>query len=147
MAELIEERCMKRSFRKKMALAMVGGCLLLCMAACSSKADVSGRWNGKMTLPETGKSLTDLEFDLTQKGEEIAGTMIYTKVDGGRVKVTGTRTGDELKLKSEHKRGISLSFTGAVKSGSRISGTALLVYSDPKVPVRQDTVTLELSRK
>jgi hypothetical protein len=129
------------------SLAMIGACLLLFMGACSNKADLTGTWKGKMTLAETGKSLTDLEFELTQKGQEIAGAMIYTKIDGGRVKLSGTRTGDDLKLKSEHKRGISMSFTGTVKSGTRMSGTALLVYSDPRLPVRQDTVTLELSRK
>jgi hypothetical protein len=132
---------------KRKTLAMIGCCLLLLIGGCSSKADLSGKWNGKMTLAETGKSLTDLEFELAQKGQEIAGAMIYTKIDGGRVKLSGTRAGDELKLKSEHKRGISMSFTGTVKSGSRITGTALLFYSDPKLPVRQDTVALELSRK
>ena len=134
------------SWRRK-SLAMIGCCLLLWIGGCSNKADITGKWNGKMTLAETGKSLTDLEFELTQKGNDIDGAMIYTKIDGGRLKLNGTRTGNDLNLKSEHKRGISLSFTGTVKSGSRISGTAILAYSDLKLPVRQDTVALELSRK
>ena len=125
----------------------LAGCLMVGLCGCSSKADLTGKWGGRMTLPETGKSLSDLEFDLTQKGGEIHGTMNFTKVDGGKVKLNGTRNGDELKFTTEHKRGLTIGFTGAVKSGSRINGSAILAYSDPKVPVKQDSVTLELTKK
>jgi hypothetical protein len=125
----------------------VAGCLLLGLCGCSGKADLTGTWNGKMTLPETGKSLSDLEFDLTQKGGEINGSMNFTKVDGGKVKLRGTRSGDELKFTTEYKRGLTVSFTGNVKSGSRINGNAILAYTDPKVPISQDSVSLELVKK
>ena len=133
--------------RKGLVSLLLGGCLLALLSGCSGKADVTGKWNGKMTLPETGKSLNNLEFDLTQKGAQITGAMIFTKVDGGRVSLNGTRTGADIKFKTEFKGGLSVSFSGSIKSGSLIAGTALLVYSDPHVPVRQDRVTLELSRK
>jgi hypothetical protein len=125
----------------------VVGCLMVGLCGCSSKADLTGKWGGRMTLPETGKSLSDLEFDLTQKAGEVHGIMNFTKVDGGKVKLNGTRSGDELKFTTEHKRGLTVSFTGTVKSGSRITGSAILAYSDPKVPVKQDSVTLDLTKK
>jgi|GEM_PF-1727949 len=126
----------------------VTGCLLMMgLWGCSSKADLTGKWGGKMTLPETGKSLNDLEFDFTQKAGEIHGTMNFTKVDGGKVKLNGSRDGDELKFTTEHKRGLTIGFAGTVKNGTRIKGNATLAYSDPKVPVKQDVVTLELTKK
>ncbi|GFE59608.1 hypothetical protein AOG2_01960 [Geobacter sp. AOG2] len=131
---------------RKTGLFMVG-CLLAGLCGCSNKADLSGKWGGRMTLPETGKSLSDLEFELTQKAGEIHGIMNFTKVAGAKVKLSGTRNGDELKFTTEHKRGLSVSFTGTVKSGSRINGKAILAYSDPKVPVKQDSVTLEMTKK
>lgn len=131
---------------RKICLLLVGG-LLAGLCGCSSKADLTGKWGGRMTLPETGKSLSDLEFELTQKAGEIHGIMNFTKVAGARVKLNGTRSGDELKFTTEHKRGLSVSFTGTVKSGSRINGNAILAYSDPKVPVKQDSVIMDLTRK
>ena len=100
-----------------------------------------------MTLKETGKSLSDLEFDLSQKAGEITGTMIFTKLEGGKVGLKGTRSGDDIKFATMPKKGLAVTFTGSVKSRSRIEGTAILNYSDPKVPVKEDMVTLDLTRK
>ena len=122
-------------------------CLLMLLAGCSGKGDVTGKWNGKITLPETGKSLSDLQIELTQQDGQITGAINFVKADWVKVKLKGTRTGDELKFQSEDKRGLSVNFSGSVQSGSRITGTALLVYRDPRVPVKQERVTLELSRK
>ena len=116
-------------------------------SGCTRKSDVSGKWNGKMTLEGSSKAITDLAYDLVQKEGEVSGAMVFTKVEGSAMKLSGKRTGDEITFSTEHKRGLTLHFKGAVKSGSRIEGTAVLVYSDPKVPVKQDTVSLELTRQ
>jgi len=134
------------SFRhvRMVSMALV---LIVGMTGCSRKGDVSGKWNGKMTLEGSGKAITDLAYDLVQKEGEVSGAMVFTKVEGSAMKLSGKRTGDELAFSTEHKRGLTLHFKGTVKSGSRINGTAVLVYSDPKVPVKQDTVVLELTRQ
>jgi len=124
-----------------LAIALVAG-----LSGCTRKSDVTGKWNGKMTLEGSSKAITDLAYDLFQKDGELSGAMVFTKVEGSAMKLNGKRTGDELAFSTEHKRGLTLHFKGAVKSGSRIEGTAVLVYSDPKVPVKQDTVVLELTR-
>ncbi len=108
---------------------------------------MTGKWGGTMTLAETGKSLQDLEFNLTQQGNDIHGIMNFTKVDGGKVKLNGTRKGDDITFTTEHKRGLSVNFTGVVKSASKIKGTAILAYSDFRVPVKQDSVAVELAKK
>jgi len=133
--------------KKGILFLLIVGCLFVFLGGCSGNADLTGTWNGKMTVPETGKSLADLEFELTQKGEQLSGAMNISKVNGGQVKLRGTRIGNELKFQSDYKRGLSVDFGGSVQSGSRIKGTALLVYGDPRVPVKQERVTLELSRR
>ena len=121
---------------------MVTGCI-----GCSNKSDVSGAWKGRMTLAETGKSISDLEFELHQRSQGLSGTMAFTSQVDGNLKLTGDRHGDEVTFTTEHKKGLTVSFTGRVRDRSRIEGTAVLAYSDPKVPVKQDTVMLELTRK
>jgi len=120
--------------------------LIAGLMGCTAKSDVSGKWKGTMTLAAGGKTMTDLEFDLVQRSQDLSGAMIFTKVEGGRMKLTGSRTGDELKFSTEHQKGLTVHFTGSLTSGSRIAGTAILVYSDPKVPVKEDKVALELTR-
>ncbi len=138
---------MKSRIMERMALLLLAGTMLILLGGCSGKSDLTGTWQGKMTLAETGKSISDLEFQLKQSGAEITGTMNFTKVEGGKVQLTGKRNGDKLEFKTEHKRGLSVAFTGTVQSGSKISGEALLAYADPKVPVKQDRVSAELTRK
>ncbi len=137
---------MNRIMQWQTTRLIVVGCLLAALVSCTGKSDVSGKWMGKMTLVETGKSLSDLEFKLTQKAQTLSGTMVFTKVDGGAVKLNGSRTNDELKFDTENKRGLTVHFTGEVKSGALITGTAVLFYTDPKIPVRQENVTMELNR-
>ena len=137
---------MNSFMQRRTTRMIVAGCLLAVLFSCTGKSDLSGKWTGKMTLAETGKSLSDLEFNLIQKAQVLSGSMVFTKVDGATVKLSGTRTKDELKFDTEPKRGLTVHFTGTVKSGALITGTAILFYSDPKVPVRQENVTLELSR-
>ena len=122
-------------------------CLFAAGSGCTSRSDISGAWKGKMTLAETGKSITDLEFEFQQTSKALAGTLAFTAQTDGNMKLKGERNGDEVTFTTEHKKGLTMSFTGRVKDHSRIEGTALLAYSDPKVPVRQDTVMLELTRK
>jgi len=119
---------------------------LVLSAGCTSKSDLSGKWKGIITVTDTGKTMSDLEFVLVQKSQDLTGMLIFTKVDGGKMKLSGSRTGDEVKFTTESKKGLNVAFTGTVKSGSRIEGTATLAYFDPKVPVKQDVVTLELTR-
>jgi hypothetical protein len=137
---------MNRLMQWRTTRLIVVGCFLAVLFSCTGKSDLSGKWAGKMTLAETGKTLSDLEFNLTQKAQTVSGTMVFTKVDGGIVKLNGSRTNDELKFDTEQKRGLTVHFTGVVKSGTLITGTAVLFYSDPKIPVRQENVTMELSR-
>jgi len=135
-------------------ITVVHGVLPLVLAAmiaggfgCTNRSDVSGVWKGKMTLAETGKSITVLEFDLHQRSQTLVGTMAFTSQVDGNMKLQGTQSNDKVVFTTEHKKGLTVSFTGCLKDRSRIEGTAVLAYSDPKVPVRQDTVTLELTKK
>jgi len=133
------------NIRKTMTILLAIS-MLLVVCSCTGKKDLTGKWQGKMTLPETGKSLNDLEFNLVQTGDQVGGAMIFTKVDAAKVKLTGTRTGDEVKFNSEYKRGMSMSFSGKLAGGSKIAGNAVLYYNDPKIPIKQDNVILELTR-
>ena len=123
-------------------VAMIAACF-----GCTSRTDVSGVWKGKMTLAETGKSITDMEIELQQRSQELVGTLAFTAQVDGNLKLQGTQSNDTVVFTTEHKKGLTVSFNGRIKDRSRIEGTAVLAYSDPKVPVRQDTVTLELTRK
>jgi len=133
-------------FKFKIVPSIVVVLFFVGAVGCTSRSDLSGKWKGTMKLASGGTAMSDLEFDLVQKSQDLSGLMIFTKVEGSKMKLTGSRAGDEVKFTTEHKRGLSVVFTGAVKSGSRIDGTASLVYSDPKVPVKEDKVTLELTR-
>jgi hypothetical protein len=137
---------MKNTMNRKITGLLIALIIFAGLPGCTSKSDITGKWKGTMTLQETGKSLSDLEFDLSQKAGEITGFMIFTRVEGGKAKLTGTRTGDVLKFSTEHQKGLTVHVDGTVNNRARITGTAVLVYSDPKVPVKQDTVTLELTR-
>ena len=113
---------MKNTVLWKIAGLLITGVMLTGLLGCTSKSDITGKWKGTMTLNETGKSLSDLEFDLYQKAGDITGTMIFTKVEGGKVKLTGTRTGDGLKFSTEHQKGLTVHFDGTVNSQFQDSG-------------------------
>jgi hypothetical protein len=118
-------------------------CLLT--AACTSRNDISGTWKGKITLPDTGKSLSDLEFSLTQQGKEVTGTMVFTK-PGAKLPLTGTVTDGKVSLSSPMKNGLAVSISGILESRRKISGTAVLDYDAPQLGKRQDRTVLELTR-
>lgn len=135
---------LSRSFTTSLLVIV---CLSLLAGSCSGRKDLSGNWNGRMTLAETGKSLDDLQIELNQKGEELSGTLNFTKVEAAKVKLAGKHTDTTVTFKTEYKRGLSMSFSGTVASGSKIRGTAVLYYNDPKIPIKQDTVSMEITRR
>lgn len=112
---------------------------------CSKESGISGTWKGKITLPETGKSLADLEFSLNQKGKDITGTMNFTK-PGAKLPLTGTLADGTLSLSSPMKDGLSVAITGKLETRQKISGTAVLNYDTPQLGKRQDKAVLELTR-
>jgi hypothetical protein len=118
-------------------------CLLA--GGCAKKNDISGTWKGKITLPVTGKSLSDLEFSLTQKGNEVTGTMVFTK-PGAKLPLTGTVKKGKVSLSSPLKNGLSVSITGTLDRGGKIRGEAVLDYDTPQLGKRQDKTLLELTR-
>jgi CTP:molybdopterin cytidylyltransferase MocA len=122
---------------------IIAACLLA--GGCSKKSDISGTWKGKITLPATGKSLSDLEFSLMQKGKEVTGTMVFTK-PGAKLPLTGTVTEGKVSLSSPLKNGLAISFSGTLESRRKISGAAILNYDMPQLGKRQDKTTLELTR-
>jgi len=126
-------------------ICCLGALLLIMLPGCSKKDDISGKWKGRITLPQTGKSLTDLEFVLTQKGKELTGTMLFTK-PGNRLPLTGTVTDRKMTLTSPMKNGLAVSINAALESSSSIKGTAVLDYDVPRLGKREDRTLLELTR-
>ena len=129
-------------------IAALGAVLfLVLLSGCSRQSgDIAGRWQGKITLPSTGKSLTDLEVTLTRKENAVSGTMNFTKVPNGLLPVSGTLDGGKLTLKSEKKSGLQVTFTGSVRNPRLISGPAVLDYAVPQLGTKQDQAQLELTR-
>jgi len=119
--------------------------LMLTLPGCSNKNDISGSWKGKIVLPQTGKALTDLEFSLTRKGNEVTGRMIFTK-PGSTLPLAGTITDGKITLSSPMKNGLSISISAVRESPKLISGTALLDYDIPQLGKKQDNAVLELTR-
>ncbi len=126
-----------------MLLIIVAGCLLV--GGCTKKDDISGTWKGTITLPATGKSLSDLEVSLTQKGTEVTGTMFFTK-PGAKLPLTGSMLDGKVSLSSPLKNGLAVSITGILESRGIIRGEALLDYDTPQLGKRQDKAVLELTR-
>lgn len=118
---------------------------LVMLPGCSKKNDLSGNWKGKITLPKTGKSLSDLEFSLIQKGQEITGTMTFTK-PGAKLPLTGTAAEGKISLSSPMKNGLAVSIEGILENKRTIKGTAVLDYDTPQLGKKQDLTLLELSR-
>lgn len=118
---------------------------LVMLPGCSKNNDLSGNWKGKITLPKTGKSLSDLEFSLIQKGQEITGTMTFTK-PGAKLPLTGTAAEGKISLSSPMKNGLAVSIEGILENKRTIKGTAVLDYDTPQLGKKQDLTLLELSR-
>lgn len=131
----------------KMALAgsLASVLLIIMLPGCAQKNDISGNWKGRITLPVTGKSLTDLEFTLTQKGKVVTGAMLFTK-QGGKLPLSGTVTDGKVKLSSPLKNGLAVSIDAAVESHRSIKGTAVLDYDTPQLGKKEDRTVLELTR-
>jgi hypothetical protein len=117
----------------------------LFFASCSKTNDISGAWKGKITLSETGKSLSDLEIILTQKGKDVSGTMIFTK-PMEKLPLSGTVDGGKISLTSPLKKGLSVAINGTLERRGKITGEALLNYDLPQLGKRQDKTQLELTR-
>ena len=115
------------------------------LPGCAKKNDLSGNWKGTITLPDTGKSLSDLEFSLNQKGREITGTMIFTK-PGAKLPLTGTETAGKITLSSPMKNGLAISITGTLENKRTIKGTAVLDYDIPQLGKKHDQALLVLTR-
>jgi hypothetical protein len=117
----------------------------LSVEGCTKKNDISGVWKGIITLPATAKSLSDLEFSLVQNGQEVTGTMVFTK-PGAKLPLTGTFKEGKVSLSSPLKNGLAVSITGAMESRTKIRGEAVLDYDTPQLGKRQDKALLELTR-
>ena len=118
---------------------------LLVLPGCTKKNDLSGTWKGKITLPQTGKSLSDLEFILSQQGNQVTGTMVFTK-PGAKLPLSGTVQGGKVTLTSPRKDGLCVAIAGTVKNPGYIRGTAVLTYDTPELAHKQDAAGLEMTR-
>ena len=119
--------------------------LLLFLPGCSGKDDLSGDWQGKLTLAETGKSLTGLKFKLVRQGQEVTGMMIFTQ-PGAKLPLKGTATGAKLSLSSPLLNGLAVTISGTLIDPRTIKGTALLDYNTPQLGRKQDKAQLEMTR-
>jgi hypothetical protein len=117
----------------------------LLVEGCTKKNDITGIWKGKITLPATAKSLSDLEFSLMQNGNEVTGTMIFTK-PGAKLPLSGTFKEGKLSLSTPLKNGLAVSVTGTMEGREKIRCEAVLDYDTPQLGKRQDKALLELTR-
>jgi hypothetical protein len=115
------------------------------LAGCARKNELAGTWQGKITLPQTGKSLSDQRFSLMQKGETVHGTMLFAS-QGRGLPLTGTFIRGKLVLTSPQKDGLAVSISGTLDGAHRISGSAVLDYDTPQLGKKQDQALLELIR-
>jgi hypothetical protein len=118
---------------------------LAIITGCTRTNDLSGDWKGKITLPDTGRTLSGLEFSLNQKGQNITGTMIFTK-PGAKLPLTGTEAAGKITLSSPMINGLAVSIAGTVENRRSIKGTAVLDYDIPQQGKKQDQALVELTR-
>jgi hypothetical protein len=118
---------------------------MVMLVGCTRKNDLSGTWKGKITLPDTGKSLSDLEFFLNQKGRELTGSMIFTK-PGAKLPLTGTEASGKITLSAPMKNGLAVTIVGTLENKKTIKGTAVLDYDTPQLGKKQDRALLEMTR-
>jgi hypothetical protein len=134
---------MRRRFTFFYIISVIVCCLLA--AGCSRKNDISGTWKGKITLPATEKSLSDLEFSLMQKNNEVTGFVIFTK-PGAKLPLSGTVKDGAVSLSSPLKNGLAVSITGTLMNRSTVNGEAVLNYDTPQLGKRQDKTVLVMTR-
>ena len=138
---------MTRNFRRSALQCAVGLVVVfaLALAGCAKKDDISGTWQGKIILPETGKALSDLKFTLNRKGKEVTGVMIFTK-PGSKLPLTGSIVDGKLSLTSPMQNGLAVSISADCESPHLIRGTAVLDYAIPQEGKKQDRTRVELTR-
>ncbi len=120
--------------------------LFACYSGCS-QPEFTGKWQAKITLPETGKSLKDIEVFITRKGASVSGTINFSKVPAGFLPLSGQIAGERLSFTSEPKRGLRVIFNGKMRNPRLIHGGAILIYHFPQSgETKQDRVAMELYR-
>ena len=90
--------------------------VLLC-AAVAFAADVSGTWDASVTL-DAGSGVATLV--LKQDGDQVAGTYSGAL---GEAKVKGTVKGDSFELTFNHDEAGKISYSGVIKSPTKIEGS------------------------
>jgi hypothetical protein len=135
---------MRYRFAMRLIIVFVVACGLVAVG-CSKQNAMSGKWQGKITLPATGKSLTDLEFSLTQRGSELTGTMVFLKL-GAKLPLAGTVKDRKVSLSSPMKNGLAVSITGTLERRDKVKGEAVLTYDTAQLGKREDRTVLELTR-
>ena len=120
--------------------------LVFCtMAIGCTKTDISGRYDGNITVNSTLKSLGNIDFMLSQKGKDISGNMTFKVGPGGQFNITGLVDGNKVKFSTEMKSGLYISFDG-VASEKEINGTADLSYFGTRDGTQHDKATFKLER-
>jgi hypothetical protein len=125
-------------------LIMVPVCMLI-LPGCSKKNDISGNWQGKVTLPATGRTLPGLQITLTQKGTEVSGIMLFPE-PGAKLSLHGTCANGKILLTAPMNKGLGLSLEGTLETRKKITGTAILDYDAPSLGKKQDKVVVEMTR-
>lgn len=132
--------------RLTLLLLLVGSlAITLCAGGCANRNDISGTWQGQITLAATGKSLSDLKFILKQSGTEVTGTMVFTK-PGMSLPLTGTMKNGTLSLSSPLKNGLAVAITAKMSIWGSLKGEALLDYDAPQIGKKQDKTSLKMTR-
>jgi len=89
---------------------------VLCTAVAFA-ADITGTWDAAVTL-DAGSGVATLV--LKQDGDQIAGTYSGAL---GEAKVKGTVKGDTVELSFSHDEAGKISYSGVVKSPTKIEGS------------------------
>ncbi|MBJ6727220.1 hypothetical protein [Geomesophilobacter sediminis] len=128
----------------RFSIFLLMGILLLLLSVCSQKDAVSGVWVAKITLPETGRSMSGLKMKLAQAGSTVQGVLLFGKEEG--VPLVGTLHDGELKISSPNKDGLAIAIDARIESKQKITGKASLDYRTPKLGNQHDEALIEMSR-
>lgn len=105
---------------------------LLLEIGCNSRPNVSGTWKGSIEASEKGgknKWQGPAELTLNQNGDAIAGTLVFTHPQGGRVQVpisSGVVSKETVTFSGQNQfpmGSLELTFHGTV-AGTSLTGTA-----------------------
>ncbi len=91
---------------------------LTLFAAAAFAADLTGTWSADVNLDAGSGTAT---FVLKQAGNQLSGTYSGTL---GQAKVTGTVTGDKVVWSFEAGEAGKVTYTGTIKSDTKIEGKA-----------------------